>query len=179
MRLFSQFDLRFRASSRPTYCRRGLLYPTARPASQSARSKHRDAHAHSDWDAPADRAVRADLPQLPPQQNCVRIDSFSRRRRRIRSLLECSSNCRHSSDCRFACRLVAATASARAYALKQQRSPHERYVRTLIKVNFIIIIIIIIIFIRRKTIQKAVIENCGQDKSGKSTYNCPRNRQKY
>jgi len=33
-------------------------------------------------------------------------------------------------------------------------------------------------FIRQETIQKAVIQNCGQDKSGNSTYNCPRNRHK-
>jgi len=39
--------------------------------------------------------------------------------------------------------------------------------------------IIIIIFIRRNTHNtKAVIENCGQDKLGNSTYNCPKNRHK-
>ena len=30
----------------------------------------------------------------------------------------------------------------------------------------------------RATIKKAVIENCGQDKSSNSTYKCPRNRHK-
>jgi len=34
--------------------------------------------------------------------------------------------------------------------------------------------IIIIIFIRQKHNIKAVIENCGQDKLGNSTYNCPK-----
>jgi len=142
--------------SEPTYCRRGLLYSTGRPASQSARSKSSCMHA--------DCAARTNSLWQPPHQQ-------------QRECFDSASNCRHSSECRFACRLVAATASARAYALKQQRSPHERYVRTLIKVNFIIIIIIIIIFIRRKTIRKTMIENCGQNKSGNSTYNCPRNRQ--
>jgi len=33
-------------------------------------------------------------------------------------------------------------------------------------------------FIRQETIQKAAIQNCGQDMSGNSTYNCPRNRHK-
>ena len=39
---------------------------------------------------------------------------------------------------------------------------------------YLLIIIIIIIFIRRKHNTKAVIENCGQDKLGNSTYNCPK-----
>jgi len=52
------------------------------------------------------------------------------------------------------------------------------FVRETVISSSMIITIIIIVFIRRKTIQKAVIENCGQDKSGNSTYNCPRNRHK-
>ena len=37
-------------------------------------------------------------------------------------------------------------------------------------------IIISSLFVENNT--KAVIENCGQDKSGNSTYNCPKNRHK-